>query len=150
MVDSREKGARAETVVRDKLRELTGLKWERTPGSGALGAQHSLKGDLYIPNATNLYAVEVKHYKDSHLDSTVLTAKNPTLLDWWEQATRQGIQVSKIPLLIFKHDRSKIFCAFEEMPSVDYNFFYINRLPYQFYVALLEDFIEFEQPKFIA
>jgi hypothetical protein len=150
MVDSREKGARAETVVRDKMRELTGLKWERTPGSGALGAQHSLKGDLYIPNSTNLYCVEVKHYKDSYLDSTVLTAKNPVLLDWWEQAIRQGIQVTKTPLLIFKHDRSKMFCAFEAMPNTDYNFFYINRVPHQFYVALLEDFIKFEQPKFIA
>lgn len=150
MVDSREKGARAEAVVKDKLKELTGLKWERVPGSGALNEKHQLKGDLYCPGEKNLYVVEVKHYKEDHLTSEVLTSKNPILLDWWSQAVRQGVQVSKTPLLIFKHDRSKIFCAFEEMPTVDYNFYYINRVPHQFYIALLEDWIKWEKPKFIA
>ena len=50
MVDPRAKGARAETQVRDKLRELTALNWERVPSSGALDPKHGLKGDLYVPN----------------------------------------------------------------------------------------------------
>ena len=61
MVDSREKGARAETVARDALRKLSKLQWERTPGSGALDPKHLLKGDLYIPGEKNLFVVEVKH-----------------------------------------------------------------------------------------
>ena len=36
MVDSRAKGARGEYLVRDMLREATGLKFERVPASGAL------------------------------------------------------------------------------------------------------------------
>ena len=50
MVDSRAKGARGEYLVRDMLREATGLKFERVPASGAL---EYLKGDLYVPNQRN-------------------------------------------------------------------------------------------------
>lgn len=73
MVDPRAKGARTETVVRDLLRKLTGLVWERVPGSGALDPKHLLKGDLYVPGRTNLYSVEVKGYAEDHINSTLLT-----------------------------------------------------------------------------
>jgi len=150
MVDSRDKGARAESVVKDKLKELTGLKWERTPGSGALNEKHGLKGDLYVPNEKNYYVVEVKHYKDDHLTSAVLTGKNPQILEWWQQAIRQGKQVDKIPLLIFKFDRSKLFAAYEGMPTANYRYMFISIEGHEFYTALLDDFIKYEQPKFIA
>lgn len=149
MVDSRAKGATAETKVRDDLRKLTGLKWERVPGSGALDPKHGLKGDLYVPGALNLYVTEVKHYKDCHLTSNLLTDKTPQLIEWWVQAKRQGVQVSKKPLLIYKHDRSKLFAAFEEMPTASYRYFYIAIDGHEFYTSLLEDFIKNEQPVFI-
>lgn len=50
MVDSRDKGSRAETVIKDKLKTLTGLDWQRTPGSGALDAKHLLK-EIYMCQA---------------------------------------------------------------------------------------------------
>ena len=148
-VDPRAKGARAETTIRDQLRVLTGLQWERVPSSGALDPKHGLKGDLYVPNEKNLYAVEVKHYAEDHLTSAILTSKSPQFFEWWEQAVRQGKQVDKWPLLIFKHDRSKVFCAFQDMPTGDYRYFFINGLGYEVYVALLDDFVTHEQPKFI-
>jgi hypothetical protein len=150
MVDSRQKGATAETAARDLLRKLTDLKWERVPGSGMLDAKHGLKGDLYVPKEENLFAVEVKHYKDSHLDHSVLTGKNPQLLEWWEQAERQGRQLDKKPLLLFKHDRSKFFVAFKDMPTCDYRYMFISALGYEFYTALLEDWISNEVPEFIS
>jgi hypothetical protein len=150
VVDSRAKGARAETIMRDQLRKLTGLKWERVPGSGALDEKHGLKGDLYVPNEKNLYAVEAKHYKDDHLSSQVLTSKSPQLLAWWSQAVRQGTQVSKKPVLIFKHDRSKTFVAYQDMPTANYRYVFVSVDNYEFYVATLEDYINFEKPKFIA
>lgn len=150
-VDSRAKGARAETQVRDTLRIQTGLNWERVPSSGALDPKHGLKGDLYVPNEKNLYCVEVKHYADDHLTSKILTDKNPQLIEWWVQALRQGLQVEKIPLLIFKFDRSKIFCAFRDFPNGDYLYMYVNHTTsHPFYIALLDDFLKHEQPKFIA
>lgn len=149
MVTSNTKGVYGETVIRDKLRSLTGLQFERVPASGALDPKHGLKGDLYLPNQNNNYCIEVKNYSDDHLTSKVLTDKNPQLIQWWQQALRQGLQVNKIPLLIFKFNRSKIFCAFREFPDGDYLYMYINDTKsYPFYVALLEDFITYEKPKF--
>ena len=150
MVDSREKGARAETVVRDALRKLSKLQWERTPGSGALDPKHLLKGDLYIPGEKNLYVVEVKHYAEDHLTSALLTHKKPQFFEWWEQAVRQGNQVKQKPLLIFKFDRSKLFVGYEDIPSGVYNYMFVNAHGYEVYISLLEDWYENEQPKFIA
>ena len=150
MVDPRAKGARAEIQVRDKLRQLTALNWEREPSSGALDPKHGKKGDLYVPNEKNLYCVEVKHYADDHLTSSVLTAKEPQLVTWWEQALRQGMQVDKIPLLVFKHDRSRMFCAFSDLPTEFHRFISICANNNYFNVAILEDFVQHEQPKFIA
>lgn len=148
MVTSNEKGARAETQIRDKLRTLTGIQWERVPSSGALDPKHGLKGDLYVPGEKNYYCVEVKHYKDDHFTSKVLTDKNPQLFEWWEQAVRQGKQVNKLPLLIFKHDRSKIFCAYQELPT-EIPFVWISRDGVNMNISLLEDFVTKEKPKFI-
>lgn len=153
MVDPRAKGARTETQVRDILRKHTGLQWERVPGSGALDEKHGLKGDLYVPNATNKYCVEVKGYAEDHLTSAVLTSKNPQLLAFWEQAERQGKQVKREPLLIFKFDRSKIFVAWSDpnyMPDDTYPYIYVSRGLYSFFVAQLEDWLLNETPKFIS
>lgn len=147
--DSRAKGSRAEIIVRDKLRELTGLKWERVPSSGALSPIHQLKGDVYLVGEKNLYCVEVKHYADTQLNTSILTAKEPLLITWMNQAIRQGEQVNKLPLLIFKHDRSPLFVAFDRTPTPGYNFFYVSAKGLQFYVSLLDDWYKAEQPKFI-
>jgi hypothetical protein len=152
MVDSRAKGARTETVIRDLLRKHTRLGWERVPGSGALDEKHGLKGDLYVPNYSNTFCVEAKGYADDHLTSAVLTSKTPQLLEFWQQTIRQAKQVSKLPLLTFKHDRSKVFVAFSSDYCIpeNYHHFYVYRQPHSFYVALLEDWLTFEQPQFVT
>lgn len=152
MVDARAKGARTETTVRDVLRKYTGLQWERVPGSGALDEKHGLKGDLYVPNEKNRFCVEVKGYAEDHLTSHVLSSKSPQLLEFWSQAVRQGKQVNKEPLLIFKFNRSKVFVAFADpnyTPDGSYPYVLVHREEHMFYVALLEDWLRHEQPKFI-
>lgn len=151
MVDSRDKGMRAELKVRDELRALTGLKWERVPASGALSAAHGLKGDLYVPNEKNLFAIEVKHYADDHISSKLLTDKTPQIELWWQQAVRQAAQTEKVPLLIFKFDRSKTFCAiprdyFDGMLFTKRHL-YVGHL--DVYLMLLADFITEYEPVFI-
>ena len=148
MVDSKAKGATAEIKVRDELRRLTKLPWERVPMSGALDAKHGLKADLYIPNANNRFCVEVKHYKDDHLNTTLFTGKSPQLIEWWKQTIRESAQVGREPVLIFKHDRSKLFCAFKDMPTSHFNYIFMNIQNHEFYVALLEDWLRHEAPKF--
>jgi hypothetical protein len=96
----------------------------------------------------NHYCVEVKHYKDDHINTGLLTHKQPQLIDWWEQTIRESKQVDKKPLLIYKHDRSKLFAAFLEMPSANYRYLFVDILGHQFYTSLLEDYIKYEQPKF--
>ena len=151
MVDSRAKGARTETTIRDLLRKHTGLQWERVPGSGALDEKHGLKGDLYIPNANNIFCVEAKGYAEDHLTSAVITSKSPQLLKFWEQAVRQGHQVNKYPLLTFKHDRSKVFVAFEDMPThTGYRCLLVNIDGFEFFIALLDDWLQFENPIFVT
>jgi len=150
MVDSRAKGARTETIARDMLRKHTKLNWERVPGSGALDPKHQLKGDLYVPGMQNLFCVEVKGYAEDHLTSQVLTSKTPQLIEFWRQTYRQGCQVNKHPLLIFKFDRSKLFVAFEDLPSHNYRFVCISCDGYEFFVALLEDWLEHEKTQFVS
>ena len=150
MVDSRMKGARAESAAKGMLIKHTGLDWQRTPGSGALNAAHKLKGDLYVPDAKNKFCVEVKHYKDDHLTSKILTDKNPQILKWWEQAVRQGIQTGREPLLLFKFDRSKWFCAFTEKPKSDqYKVLKLLNKDEQIYMAKLEEWLAAENTEWI-
>lgn len=145
MVDARQKGARGETAVRDALRKLTGLHWERTPGSGALDAKHKLKGDLYIPDSKNNYCVEVKNYEDDHLTSKYLTSTNPQISIWWAQTVRESAEVGRLPLLIFKFNRSKLFVAFQQVDPPPEKFIYLSRD--NIYVMILEDWIKLCKPQ---
>lgn len=148
-IDPRAKGARAETLIRDQLRKLTGLQFERVPASGALDPKHGLKGDLYLVGEKNAYCIEVKSYAESHIDHLLVSGKNHQLIKWVMQAIRQGDQVGKKPLLIFKHDRSPIYCAFMDMPEFSEPFIYVAREGYEFYISLLDDFINNNKPEFI-
>jgi hypothetical protein len=150
MVDSREKGARAETAVAKELKRLTGIDFKRVPLSGGLHASHGLKGDLYIANSLNIFCIEVKHYKADHFTSKIFTDKMPQLIEWWEQTIRESAQISRKPLLIFKFDRSKIFVAFKELPeNANYRWAFLNIDGHEFYVAKLEDWILNEAPRFV-
>ncbi len=146
---SKEKGTRAENVVRDILRKYTKLQWERTPLSGGLDPKHGIKADLYVPGKVNRYCIEVKHYADDHLTSKVLTSKNPQLIEWWEQTLRESAQVSKIPMLIFKFDRSKLFVAYEDFPPEDLCYMSIHTDKHDFYVSMLEDLLVLYTPRFV-
>lgn len=149
VIDVRQKGATAETTVRDILRKLTGLKWERIPASGALDPKHGLKGDLYVVGQSNRYCVEVKHYADSHINHLLISGKKPQIVEWIVQAKRQAEQVDKLWLLIFKHNRSSLYCAFEDMPEGDFPYIFVSKEGHEFYLALLTDFIEHNKPKFL-
>lgn len=149
MVDSRQKGSKAETDVKIVLKKHTSLGWERIPLSGALDAKHGLKGDLYVPGVNTKYCVEVKHYKDDHLTSKLLTSKDPQFIIWWEQTIREAQQINKKPLLIYKFDRSKLFVAFDEMPTQIYDYITINVNDYVIYTTELNEWLTKENPKFV-
>lgn len=149
MVDSRQKGRTAELSCRDELRKLTGLVWERTPMSGALDAKHMMKGDVYVPQVNIKYCVEIKHYKDDHINTKLITGVNPMLLQWWEQAVREADQMNKKPLLIFKHNRSKWFAAFTSedvyFSMMDSSTKFLVIHPEELFISLLTDFCKYEE-----
>ena len=97
MVDSRAKGARGEYLVRDMLRDFTGLQFERVPNSGALDY---LKGDLYVPHEKNRFCIEVKNYESSPLSDKIFTApKTNNLIKWWIKLLQQAAGGNQEPLL---------------------------------------------------
>lgn len=146
MVDSRAKGARGEYLVRDMLRDATGLKFERVPSSGAL---EYLKGDLYVPNQRNYYCIEVKNYKDSPLSDKVFTQpKTNNLVKWWKKIVIQAIGGDQKPLLFFKYDRSKVFVVTEQKPETTIEYLFIRFL--DCYVLLAEDWLKHEKVEFIS
>jgi Holliday junction resolvase len=143
MVDSRQKGIRGEYAVRDLMREHTGQGWERTPASGA--TEHT-KGDLYIPGEKQKYLIEVKNYKDSPLSPGLITAKTNDLKTWWRKIQAQAHGAKTIPVLFFKHDRSKWFVAIATPPTVVKDFITVNSLGC--HVMLAEEWLQAEWKKF--
>lgn len=146
MVDSRAKGARGEYLVRDMLRDATGLQFERVPNSGAL---EYLKGDLYIPHAKNRFCIEVKNYAESPLTDKIFTAqKTNNLIRWWKKLVQQAKGGNQEPLLFFKYNRSAVFVVTSMHPqNTTGNWMFINFL--DCYVMLADEWLNEEKPEFI-
>ena len=139
MVDSRAKGARGEYLVRDMLRDASGLQFERVPSSGALSY---LKGDLYVPDAKNLFCIEVKNYEKSPLTDKIFTNKTNYLLQWWDKIVKQAELKLQQPLLFFKYSRSKVFVATTLSPdNTRYN--YVSWL--DCYIMVADEWLEQEK-----
>ena len=144
MVDSRAKGKIGEYLVRDMLRDATGLQFERVPSSGALSY---LKGDLYVPDAKNLFCIEVKNYEKSPLTDKIFTNKTNYLLQWWEKIVKQAELKLQQPLLFFKYSRSKVFVATTIEPK-NCKYMYINWL--DCYGLLAEEWLQQEKVEFVG
>ena len=145
MVDSRAKGARGGYLVRDMLRESTGMQFERVPNSGAL---EYLKGDLYVPHEKNRFCIEVKNYAESPLTDRIFTQeKTNNLITWWKKLIIQAAGGNQDPLLFFKYNRSPVFVVTEDMPDVCEKWMYISFL--DCYALLAEDWLKHEQVRWI-
>lgn len=144
MVDSRAKGQRGEYLVRDMLRDATGLQFERVPSSGALSY---LKGDLYVPDAKNLFCIEVKNYEKSPLTDKIFTNKTNYFLQWWDKIVKQAELKLQQPLLFFKYSRSKVFVATTIEPK-NCKYMYVNWL--DCYVLLAEEWLQQEKVEFVG
>lgn len=142
MVDSRQKGQRGEYLVRDLLREATGIKFERVPASGALSY---LKGDIYIPNAKNKFCIEVKNYEKSPISDKVFTNKTNYLVVWWEKIQYQAEAQKQEPLLFVKYSRSKVFVVTKQQPT---NTRYMQLSWMNCYVMLAEEWLKNEKVDF--
>lgn len=137
-INSKNKGRAFEYVVRDKLSDTFNSQFERVPLSGALTY---LKGDVYPPWLPDFpWCVEAKHHKEVDWNN-VLTAKTSLLLEFWDQTKREALIMKKNPLLIYKWDRSKLFCCWnDELVSIT-NYVEVNSGTRKFKMGLLDDWL---------
>jgi len=138
-LDSRAKGARGEYLVRDKLREASGLQFERVPASGALAY---LKGDLFVPHKDCRFLIEVKNYEESPFTDKIFTNRSNNIVNWWAKAVEQAALREQEPVVIFKYNRSKLFVLTNVLPTKLEKFMFINWLGC--YAMLLEDWLTIE------
>ncbi len=94
MINSQNKGKRAEREVAKIINQMLGTNAKRTPQSGGL----DFKGDILdtsTDSIIHLYHFEIKDHKSIQIGK------------WWEQATGD-CNVRKTPLLIFNlHHKNK-------------------------------------------
>ena len=109
MVSANAKGARGENLAKAELIKQTGLPFERTPSSGALGIK-GLKGDLFLPSQKNLWTIEVKNYESDGFGSQAVLGKGD-FLRWWSQAVEASKFNGNKPMVIYKWNRSTLYCA---------------------------------------
>jgi hypothetical protein len=125
---SKNKGRAFEYVVRDKCSDTFKSQFERVPLSGALTY---LKGDVYAPWLPDFpWTIEAKHHKEVDWNN-ILTAKSNLLLEFWDQTTREAKVMNKLPLLVYKWDRSKID-----------NYVLIQSANRKFHMGLFDDWLE--------
>ena len=118
MVNSRQKGHKAELLVINMLERHTQLPFQQTPGSGS----GKIKGDIYLEHHKNVFCIEVKFYKDDAISTKVFTNKSNNFVQWWAKIVQQ---------------------AEDSKPSVIERYMYISWL--DAYICLAEKWLELEQ-----
>lgn len=108
MVNSRKKGNAFERKCCRMLEAALGVKFGRNPRSGA---DRRFPGDI-APVDKEIserlgYYFECKNREGWTLEQ-VLQGKGP-VWDWWRKATREAVDHSRRPLLIFTKNRSDIY-----------------------------------------
>lgn len=108
---ARNKGSKFERDTAKYLSEWWGYEFHRTPGSGSLhwSSSNNVAGDIVTPLEANFpYVVECKDHNDEWtLESVVLNQRN--IKHWWNQVVDDALSVGRVPMLIFKRNRSSTF-----------------------------------------
>jgi len=132
-MDSQAKGKSFERECADFMSAATGVKWVRSPHSGALATLHSmnhLRGDLMMAVPDQRYAdlvIECKSYGKAVLLSDVCNPKS-LLHSWIAQAeqeagmvvTPEGQSYKRTWVLFFKWNRSPMFIAAPTQDMLNY------------------------------
>ena len=142
MVNSRQKGSRAEQQIAHLLGINSGETFTQTPGSGS----GKIKGDLYVKDKHNIFMIEVKHYRDMAFNQKIFTQKNNNFVKWWTKAIAQAEQMQQEPLLFMKQNYSQWYVSTTREPKKEKRYMYINWLGA--YVMLADKWLENEELEF--
>ena len=138
MVNSRQKGHKAELLVANMLTRHTQLPFEQTPGSGS----GKIKGDLWLKHHINHYLIEVKFYKDDAISTKVFTNKSNNFVQWWAKTKQQAEDSNLEPVLFFKANHAQFFVSTIRKPK-QLDYMYISWLGA--YICLAEKWLEKEK-----
>lgn len=140
-IDPRAKGARGEGEVVRLLSEATGLKWIRTPQSGAT---NFAKGDVMLDlqsGKISKYLVEVKLYAEDQLNSNLLNSSVSQVEKWLEQTEREAKQMNSLPMLVFRKNRGKWLCAIQQKFD-NLNYINLKKNNYNYYIYMFSEVLE--------
>jgi|TARA_B100000073_G_scaffold332954_1_gene323936 Holliday junction resolvase len=142
VVNSRQKGSRAEQQIAHLLGINSGETFTQTPGSGS----GKIKGDLYVKDKHNIFMIEVKHYRDMAFNQKIFTQKNNNFVKWWTKAIAQAEQMQQEPLLFMKQNYSQWYVTTTREPKKEKRYMYINWLGA--YILLADKWLENEELEF--
>ena len=142
MVNSRQKGSKAEQQIAHLLGINSGETFTQTPGSGS----GKIKGDLYVKDKHNIFMIEVKHYRDMAFNQKIFTQKNNNFVKWWTKAIAQAEQMQQEPLLFMKQNYSQWYVTTTREPKKEKRYMYINWLGA--YILLADKWLENEELEF--
>lgn len=140
-IDPRAKGARGEAEVVKLLTSATGIKWARSPLSGATA---HIKGDIYIPlteGKISKYLIECKLYAEDTINSNLLNDSNSQLEKFLEQTEREALQMNSLPMLVFRKNRGKWLVAIKEEYS-NLSYIKFKKKEYSYYIYLFSELLE--------
>ena len=136
---SKIKGGIYEAKIAKLLTKELGKEFRRVPLSGSIDF---MKGDVFVPSDTAWfpYVIECKHYKELNF-TNLLTAKSNELYSFWAQVQEEAKTMDKLPLVIFRWNRSKDYVLFDSDLEVK-DFIHVNCFCKSFKIALLSDWVE--------
>ena len=138
MVNSRQKGNKAELLVAAMLARHTQLPFTQTPGSGS----GKIKGDLWLQHHINKFLIEVKFYRDDAISTKVFTNKSNNFVQWWTKTIQQAEDNNLEPLLFFKANHAQFFVS-TKIKTQKLEYMYISWL--DSYICPAEKWLEKEK-----
>ena len=121
-MNSRSKGNKGEREAAKLIGTWTGKKFARVPSSGGLQWKNAhAKGDIVCSEEGHYFpfCLEIKNYKDINFEHLFYT-KNPKILEFWEQCTRDAKICNKCPILMMRYNRLPKDFWFVIMPKYIY------------------------------
>lgn len=105
----RTKGNNFESKIAKLLTAWSGVKFNRSPSSGAWGSTHgvysNIAGDIITEHPDWNYSLELKNHESWELQYIPLSQGE--IPSFWEQALGDAIRTERVPMVVLHKNRSK-------------------------------------------
>ncbi len=115
-INARSKGSRGERELADTFSTWWGVKFNRTPSSGAYSTIHArgsgCAGDISCDDPQFPWCIECKRVES--VDIAQLFNPKALMYEWWTQACKSAALEKKVPLLVFRKNGGKWYFVLPE------------------------------------